>query len=65
MVKVKYVGCSDEQANWGNNDDPRDILTEGEIYTLSDKEVHSWHTKYSIEGFKGQFNSVCFEEVEQ
>jgi len=29
---VKYVGCSREQINWGNNTDPENLLVPGGIY---------------------------------
>jgi len=39
---------------------------ESEAYRLMGKrcfvEVHSWHTKVFLKGFKGSFNSVCFKE---
>lgn len=63
-MKIKYTGCTDEQVRWGGNDDPRGVLKEGEVYTLKDKEVHSWHTKITLEEVPGRFNSVCFEEVD-
>lgn len=64
-IKVKYIGCSDEQAIWGKTADPRKSLTIGKIYELERKEICSWHTLYFLKGFdigKG-FNSVCFEKV--
>lgn len=63
-MKVLYKGCSNEQVKWGNNDDPRRALVEGEVYEILNVEKHSWHTKYTLAGFVGQFNSVCFIEVE-
>lgn len=62
--KIKYVGCSDEQKNWGGNDDPRGVLEEGLNYTVAEIEIHSWHTKVSLDGVNGKFNSACFDEVE-
>jgi len=53
-MKVKYIGCSDAQANWGS----------GQIYELTFADEHSWHTLYYLEGIDGGFNSVCFEKVE-
>ncbi|MBP2635530.1 MAG: hypothetical protein H6Q72_1437 [Firmicutes bacterium] len=62
MRKVKYIGASDEQVRWGNNDDPRGLLNEGELYTVEREEVHSYHTKYHLKEFPGKrFNSVCFD----
>ena len=63
MKKVKYIGCSKEQINWGGNDDPRTMLKVGEIYEVAKEEVHSWHTKIFLVGIEGKFNSVCFESA--
>ena len=61
---VIYRGAFNEQIRWGNNDDPRPLLTIGSVYIVSDVEVHSWHTKIQLEGYEGhQFNSVAFEEI--
>jgi len=63
-MKVKYIGASDAQVNYGSNDDPRGLLKEGKIYTIQRKEVHSYHTKYILKEFPDKkFNSVSFEEV--
>ena len=50
---------SEEQMNWGSNDDTRTHLTVGNIYE-AEVELHNWHTKLIIYGKK--FNAVCFEE---
>lgn len=63
MNKVKFIGASKSQNRWGSNDDPNEVLTPGEIYDVEDVEIHSWHTKLTLVGVEGQFNSVCFEEV--
>jgi hypothetical protein len=60
---VKYIGCIDEQVRWGNNDDPRGILIEGNKYYVEKVEVHSQHTKLQLRGVRGRFNSVSFEKV--
>lgn len=62
-MRVIYVGASDEQVRWGDNDDPRDLLIEGKEYEVEEKEVHSWHTKLYLVGIEGRFNSVCFAEI--
>ena len=62
-ITVKYIGCSQEQINWGNNDDPRDMLIIGDRYYVEHVEHHSYHTKIELRGVKGKFNSVCFELV--
>ena len=59
--KVQYIGASDDQVRWGSNDDPREVLTEGETYTVKQVKVHSWHTKVVLEEFPDlKFNSVSF-----
>lgn len=62
-MKVLFTECDDDQANWGRGKDPREYLTIGNTYTVVNKEVHSWHTLYYLEGFSVGFNSVCFEEA--
>ena len=59
-MKVRYIGASDEQVAW-ENDDPRGLLETGDVYEV---EVHSWHTRYHLKGIDGRFNAVCFEIVE-
>ena len=62
--KYLYTGATDEQVNWGGNDDPRQHLRIGSTYTLLRKEEHTWHTKFTLAEFpKLKFNSVSFEEV--
>jgi len=62
--KVKFIGSSVAQVNWGANDDPYVCgLVEGEEYTLESVEVHKWHTKYYLVEFPGKkFNSAAFKE---
>lgn len=60
---VKFIGCSKEQIQWGNNDDPNPILFINNFYYVEHVEVHSQHTKIELRGVKGKFNSVCFEKV--
>jgi hypothetical protein len=64
MVKndiVEYIGCSQEQINWGNNDDPRSSLIIGKEYIIEKVNVHSQHTKIKLYNKMGWFNSVCFK----
>lgn len=63
--RVRYVGASDTQVNWGGCDDPRLLMEDGDEFILEDVEVHSYHTKVRLEGVEGQFNSVCFEIVHE
>jgi hypothetical protein len=58
---VKFIGCSKEQIQWGNNDDPTRVLEIGRIYKVINVEVHSQHTKITLEGVPGRYNSVCFD----
>ena len=45
-------------------DNPDDILERGESYTVERTEVHTAHTKISVEGYNGKFNSICFIKEE-
>lgn len=63
--RVRYIGCTDHQVNWGNNDDPRSFLIVGREYIVESVEVHSQHTKISLRNKWGKFNSVCFEFVKR
>ena len=60
--KVIFTECTQEQINWGTNDDPNEILTKDKIYVVSDVDIHSSHTKLTLDGIKGRFNSVCFNK---
>ena len=65
MKHVKYIGASQDQINWGNNDDPRGLLHEGNIYTVKRTEVHSWHTKIELMEHPGKvFNDASFDYVQ-
>ena len=59
--RIKFISSSKDQVNWGSNNDPNEILNTDTIYEIEDVEIHSWHTKISIVGIKGKFNSVSFE----
>jgi hypothetical protein len=61
--RVIYVGSSEEQVIFGTNDDPRKVLIEGDIYQVEKVEVHSYHTKISLRGVQGKFNSVSFNKL--
>jgi hypothetical protein len=43
---------------------PDTILKRGEKYTVEKTEVHTAHTKISIKGYNGKFNSICFLKEE-
>ena len=58
---VEYLGCSDEQVRWGNNDDPRSFLIVGKEYRIEKVDVRSQHTKIKLYNKMGWFNSVCFQ----
>ncbi len=62
--EVRYNGASDEQVAWGGNDDPREVLIEGNTYIISAIEEHSWHTKLKLRQFDGWFNSVSFVKTD-
>ena len=58
---VEYIGCSQEQIRWGNNDDPTLSLIVGKEYIIEKVNVHSQHTKIKLYNKVGWFNSVCFK----
>lgn len=61
-TKVIYRGATDEQVNWGSNDDPRGLLEKGATYTVYRTEIHSWHTKVFLVEFPDKkFNSAHFD----
>lgn len=60
---VEFTGCSQEQINWGNNDDPW-MLQKGKCYVVEQVEVHRQHTKLKLQGIEGMFNSVCFIDID-
>lgn len=61
--KVKYIGCSQSQIDFGGHDDPRYILQIGGIFTIEDMRVYNWFTRIKLKGIWGRFNSVCFEKI--
>lgn len=60
---VKFTGATPDQIRWGSNENPNEVLIEGEVYSFSKVEIHSFHTKVWVNGH-GPFNSVSFELVE-
>ena len=63
--KVIFNGWTKEQVRWGSNDTPY-MLIIGRTYTITDVEVHKYHTKVCIKGVDGnlKFNSVHFTLAE-
>ena len=60
---VKFIGCTREQVNWGNNTDPENLLVPGGVYYVQQMIVKSSHSKLILRGVEGKFNSVCFESL--
>lgn len=58
--KVTFTGWCIEQVRWGGCDPP-DMLTEGETYVIESVNMRSSHTKVTLVGYEGRFNSVHFE----
>lgn len=57
---------TNDQVNWGSNDNPNDLLTVGTLYDVVEIEVHSWHTKIELAGFPGKkFNNVNFKWTDE
>jgi len=61
--RVKFIGCTENQYKWGSCTNPNGILKIGHYYQVEDIEVHSWHTKITLVGIEGKFNSVSFEDL--
>lgn len=62
-MKVKYIGCSNDQYTYGGGSDPRGLLVEGDEYEVEQIYMGAWRTSYSLRGHEGAFNSVSFEIV--
>jgi len=60
---VKFIGCTKEQVNCGNNTDPEELLVYGGVYYVQKMIIKSSHTKLILRGVEGKFNSVCFERL--
>ena len=45
---VEYIGCSEEQIKWGNNDDPRSFLIVGKKVNISPKVMTITARKITI-----------------
>jgi len=66
MRKVKFISASKEQTSWGGNNCPYKAgLVEGQVYIVTGIDVRSSHTKITLEGIEGKFNSVCFEKIHE
>lgn len=64
-MTVKYIGATQDQIDWYANDDPRSLLTVGQVYEVWRRTVHSVYTEIILKDYKHlRFNSVCFELVE-
>lgn len=62
-MKLKFIedNVSQAQINYGNNSDPREILTVGKEYELENAIICSWHTSIVLKEFPNcKFNSVWF-----
>ena len=60
---VRFLGWTKEQVNWGNNDTPY-MLIRDRVYTITDVDIRSQHTKVQIKGVLGKFNSVHFQVID-
>ena len=56
---VTFNGYTPEEVCWGSNDTPY-MLIIGRQYVIEYVEPHSAHTKVSVRGVVGRFNSVHF-----
>ena len=62
--KERLIRCVDnDDSNCFGLKGAGHLLTVGQDYTLTDVEVHGWHTRVSLAEFPGvEFNSVLFED---
>lgn len=59
--RVKYLGGTVAQKQWGNCDSPDRLLVIGQEYEVKRVSVHSWFTCYYLKDFPHKkFNSVLF-----
>ena len=63
IYKVKYIGASNDQVNFGGNDDPRGILLLNTVYEVAEFDVHSYYTKIKLVNTSGWFNDVSFQYI--
>jgi len=63
MRVVLAQRASKDQIKWGNNDDPNKVCVIGKIYEVESQNIRSMHTKITLVGVDGSFNSVCFLEI--
>lgn len=55
---------SQDQINWGSNDNPNNVLEVGKVYEVLEEEVHSWHTKLILKDFPNKkFNCITFKYI--
>lgn len=50
-MSVRFVGCSDLQASWTGNADPRKFLVIGDLYKISQASIHSTTTELELVEF--------------
>lgn len=51
----------EDQVRWGGNDNPNNLLRQGQPYEVSEIEMHSSHCKLHLAAFPGKtFNSINF-----
>lgn len=59
---MRYIGTSKFQQNWGQCEDPSEVLNVGDRVWITKEEVHNWHTKLWVNEDRGPFQSTSFEE---
>ena len=63
-MKLKCTNISESVSNWGRGESAKEFLKVGNIYTLNDEEVHSWHTIVELKELPGHwFNDAHFEYI--
>ena len=59
-MKVRYNGKCDSYSSC----DSHKLLTKGMVYEVEFIFEGRWQTNYKLNGLKGEFNSVWFDEIE-
>lgn len=62
MLKVKYIGATEQDVQFGGADDPRPLLKKGAIYKVLKVSVHNSHTYLQLERYPAyHFHDLTFD----
>lgn len=63
--RVIFTGATEAQTHWGGNNDPNKVCEIGKEYEIESRDVRSWHTKITLVGVEGVFNSASFAPTKE